>query len=154
MSMLNGSCEEGVEDVEDAENQSKRSISSPTTTKTTKKARKAKTTKPKCLSDVYGDGTLYRFITTLFLPQIRSHIVTLGNDIDKSTMDDKKSSIYHRVFVHVQPVYSNKNDLNLASVNWKNYEFYAIHGVNKNVSSEYDELSVEDCVKLLALWDV
>ena len=67
----------------DLTNESTSSGPKSTSSTPSRRQKKAKTTKPDCLLNENADGTLYRFISTLFLPQVRDHITTLGNDAKK-----------------------------------------------------------------------
>ena len=132
----------------DLTNESTSSGPKSTSSTPSRRQKKAKTTKLDCLLNENADGTLYRFIPTLFSPQVRDHITTLGNDANKNALDEKNKSVHYRVFTILNPVYNDESIPELKKVDWKDSQFFRIHDVSDDISSTYQKLSTNECIEV------
>ena len=110
--------------------------------------KKNKLTNPSCLSMEKGDGTMYRLISTMFLQQVRSDVITLGNDASKDALDEKKQHVHFRVFQKITPIYNDESLEELKSISWDDDEYFQIYSINSAISSNFDKLNTDEFIEV------
>lgn len=115
------------------------------TKKTTKK--KSKSTKPDVVTK---DGTLYRAINAIVHPLARKYYIDTGRTLTRNELDSKNG---HKENWEKILDFYNKEDDDFMNCLGKGGDFdyvYTLHGVEDNVSNNYDKgLTVDDFISIV-----